>query len=355
MNGFKFGLECEYLIIDKKNNRPLWYKELDFEELYECIEKIDLKEIPSLEGLDPEEAHKKILPYVVEGYHLKNEENTSYSMLPKGIEIRTPICHSVEETLECLKTLYKRLENGLDSLGYRPVALSHHPSEFKFMAPRCNRRHDYWKWALEVMSTYGPDVNISFPVKTRERIFSDLDDFHQLINYYSPALTALSLSSPFYKNGLKKSNQNSYLKSIRTYKRSTIAPAIEIHEKEKFRIEFKFFEMSNELIDYHCYFLLCLGVSLSQELKGRALEQDRIYELGMVASNGLAIPSIQEKLKEIFSIIPKTLEYYGFNPSPLKKMKQRLDCSTTPADKMISHFLSHGEFESILLDRARLI
>ena len=113
--------------------------------------------------------------------------------------------------------------------------------------------------------------------------------------------------------------------------------------------------MSNELIDYHCYFLLCLGVSLSQELKGRALEQDRIYELGMVASNGLAIPSIQEKLKEIFSIIPKTLEYYGFNPSPLKKMKQRLDCSTTPADKMISHFLSHGEFESILLDRARLI
>jgi carboxylate-amine ligase len=355
MKDFKFGLECEFLLLDKKSNMPLWYKDLNFKKLYGLLSGLDRSGIPSLEGLDSEDAHEEILPYVVEGYILKDENNISRDVLPKGVEIRTPVCNSIKETLNCLKTLFNRLENGLDKLGYTPVAISHHPTEYEFNGPRANRRHDYWKWALEVMTTYGPDINISFPPIVRDKIFSHLDDFHKLINYYSPALTALTLSSPFYKGGLKKSSLGSHLKSIRTYRRSTIAPAIEVHENEDFRIEYKFFEMAHELEDYHCYFLLCLGISLCRDLKGRSSEQDRIYELGLVASEGLNPTFVREKLSEVFSKIPQTLKDFGFDPTPLKKMENRLKESKTPADEMIQHFLSQGEYETILNERSRLL
>jgi len=50
-------------------------------------------------------------------------------LLPKGVEIRTPVCPSVESCLACFEVLHERMQVALGGLGYRAVALSHHPTE----------------------------------------------------------------------------------------------------------------------------------------------------------------------------------------------------------------------------------
>ena len=89
---------------------------------------------------------------------------------------------------------------------------------------------------MQAMVTYGPDLNVSLPPELNERL--DFADLHAKVNYYAPALTALSLASPFYLGRLWKI-RGRVGKSIRTYRRSVIAPAIELHPQEAGRLEYK--------------------------------------------------------------------------------------------------------------------
>jgi len=66
-------------------------------------------------------------------------------------------------------------------------------------------------------------------------------------------MAAFSLASPFVGGDLWKIRGH-YGKSFRSHKRSYIAPPIEIHPDEGFRLEFKVFEMSPHLVDYQNYF-----------------------------------------------------------------------------------------------------
>src|SRR6516165_12838925 len=100
--GFHFGLECEFVLVDAATFRPLWYRDLSFDRLNSALEQIPTDDLPSLDGLDLEEPHHKLMPYAVEGYHLPNPEMQPIDLLPKGIEIRTPVCDSIEECLSCL-------------------------------------------------------------------------------------------------------------------------------------------------------------------------------------------------------------------------------------------------------------
>src|SRR5439155_20102779 len=102
----------------------------------------------------------------------------------------------------------------------------------------------------------------------------DLKALHQKVNYYAPALTALTLASPL-RGGELWRIRGRVGKSVRTYHRSATAPAIEIHPDQELRLEFKPFEMAISLTDYRNYFLLWLTLILDDELKGRASDQTR--------------------------------------------------------------------------------
>ena len=225
------------------------------------------------------------MPYVVEGYHLPSPEMSPRDLLPKGIEIRTPVCPSIETCLESLRVLHERMQRALGELGYRAVSLSHHPTADRFEGPQNKRRHDFWQWAMQAMTTYGPDVNVSVPVTLGW--LQRAEELHAKVNYYAPALVALSLASPLYRGGLWET-RGRIGKSVRTYRRSVIAPAIMLHPKEAGRLEFKAFEMTCRLNDFHAYFLLWLELLLDDGLRGRATHQDLIYDLGAVARDGLA-------------------------------------------------------------------
>lgn len=351
-DGFRFGIEAEYQLAEADTLRPLWHQDLSFDELNEVLESIPFDDLPPLDGLELEPPHRKLMPYAVEGYHVPAPDLSPIDLLPKGIEIRTPVCSSIEQCLACLKTLHDRLEAALSGRGYKLVSLSHHPTEHHFEGPQNKRRYDFWQWAMEVMTTYGPDINVSLPVELNGRI--DVADLHRKVNYYSPTLAALSLASPIYRGKLWK-NRGTIGKSIRTYRRSVIAPAIELHPEENGRLEFKLFEATNRLEEYYAYFLLWLTLLLDDGLKGRSRNQTRIYDLGAVARFGLDAETVRERAGEVLGRAPAVLDGYGFDVDPLSTMNQRLETGCLPADDIVEQFREHESLADVLRTRTGLI
>jgi hypothetical protein len=350
--GFHFGIEAEYLLVDSETFRPLWYQDLEFETLNAALETIPVGDLPPLDGLELEPPHTKLMPFVVEGYHLPAPEMSPRDLLPKGIEIRTPVCPTIESCLECLRVLHERMQDALGELGYQAVSMSHHPTADRFEGPQNKRRHDFWQWAMQAMVTYGPDLNVSLPPELNERL--DFADLHAKVNYYSPALTALSLASPFYLDRLWKI-RGRVGKSIRTYRRSVIAPAIELHPQEAGRLEYKTFETTNRLEDFHAFFLLWLELLLDDGLKGRASEQTRIYDLGAVARDGLAAETIRDRAAEVLARAPEVLSARGFHPGPLEPFRRRLETGRLPADDLIDLYERERSIPAMLRHLATLI
>lgn len=346
-NGFRFGLEAEFLLADKNTFAPLWYKDVTFKQLDDIFSGIDLTGLPSLEGLSSEPPHKKLMPFIVEGYGITDDNFQVIDAKPKGVEIRTPVCYSLDELFVVYEDCFYRMKHALNKENLTPIAISHHPTEAKFSGPQNKRRHDFWLWAMEVMTTYGPDINVSFPNEITNKLFHDLDDLNQKVNYYAPALAAISLASPFYLGNIWSVKEEEGL-SYRTFKRSIVAPAIELHPDENFRIEFKVFEMSNQSIDFKNYFLLVLALFLDEGLKGRASQQERIYDLGSVSRYGILAPGMRERFLELYQRAPAILSEFGFNPKSLTQLTPRIEQGLTPSQRMKEIFNQKGSINSVL-------
>ncbi len=347
---FRFGLESEYLVVDKKDFRPLWHQDLSFDHLNRIFESISLQGIPSCEGLDLEPPQKTLMPFVVEGYHLPDMDFQAKEILPKGVEIRTPVCRSLSEALQVHGILFQRLREALNQNGLEIVCLSHHPIYSSFSGPQNKRRHDYWQWSMEVMTTYGPDINVGLPPEFLETI--SLEELNAKINYYGPALSALSVASPFCDGKPWQYAKGKFGKSYRMHKRSYIAPPIEIHLDENNRFEFKVFDMPNSQIEVEAQFLSFLVLLFDRELQGRANHQSRIYELGEVSKKGLQAEGVQEKLLEFFANADQILKDWGYNPGALQVFRERLATGRTPADEMLELYAKTQSLTDVLTSRS---
>jgi hypothetical protein len=343
--GFHFGLEAEYMLADAQTFRPLWHRDLSFDRLNAALESIPLDDLPPLEGLELERPHRKLMPFAVEGYHVPDPDMQPIDLLPKGIEIRTPVCSTIEECLSCLARLHERLQTSLAGLGYQAVAVSHHTTESHFEGPQNKRRYDFWQWAMEVMVTYGPDINVSLPTDLQARL--DIKDVFAKVNYYAPALTALTLASPFCEGKLWMI-RGRVGKSIRTYRRSVIAPALEVHMEERGRLEFKPFEATNRLDDFHAYFLLGLALLLDDGLKGRATNQSRIYDLGQVAQSGLDAATVRARADEVLSRAGRVLARHGFAAEALDPFQNRLETGRLPSDELVALYRQENSMPAVL-------
>lgn len=350
MNGFKFGIEAEFLLVRKSDWQPLWHHDITFTKLNSILEEIPLEGLPELTGLELEPPHSKLMPYVVEGYHVNDHEMNPIDIKPKGVEIRTPVCENLDQCLSVFETLLGRLQVALLNHGIVPVALSHHPVATKFEGPQNKRRHDFWQWAMEVMTTFGPDINVSLPPELRGQF--PVEDLEAKINYYSPALSAVSAAAPF-ADGKLWEIRGEVGKSFRMYKRSVIAPPIEVHPDEDDRLEFKVFDMPSSTREFRCQFLSFLALVLAPELKGRASKHSRIYDLGQVARLGLKAETVSERLTELLEYAPAALRKWGFDPSALDLYRERAIQLRTPADDMIESYRLNGSLASVLEMRSK--
>ena len=342
--GFKFGLEAEFALVEADSLKPLWYPDLKFQELNGILEGIPISDVAT-EGLKVETPHRKEMPYVVEGYHMPARDLKPVDILPKGIEVRTPVTNSPDECVRSLCDLYSRLQQALAQAGYTAVPISFHPLHDSFDGPQNKRRHDFWQWAMEAMVTYGPDINVHLPQELLERL--DMRELDGKVNYYGPAITALALASPIFRGGLW-TIRGRVGKSVRTYHRSVIAPAIEVHPDQQHRLEFKLFDMPFRLQDFRGFLLLWLTLLLDEGLSGRASKETRVYDLGSVAKFGLQAETVSERAAEVLQSAPSVLDAYGFDPTPLKAFQKRLETNRLPADDIIDLYRQEQSVPDVL-------
>jgi carboxylate-amine ligase len=343
--GFRFGLETEYLLVDAATYRPLGFRELTFEELDAALESIPIDDLPGMGDLQPMPPHRKKMPFYVEGYHVPDAFTEGARVIPKGIEIRTPPCDSIAETLELVATLYERLQGAMRGRGYRTVALSHHPVEEDFSGPQGKRAHDRWQWCMQAMLTYGPDLNISLPPDLTAQL--DATDLFAKVNYYAPALSAMSLASPIYRGKPWVINGRQG-RSVRTYRRSLSGQALRMHLEQGGRLEFKSFEMTPQLADFHAYLLLWLTLLLDNGLAGRATNQSRVYDLGAVACDGLHVRHVRERAAEVLDSAQRILPAWGFDPAPLEPFARRVATRRVPADEILALYNRERSLPAVL-------
>jgi len=331
--------------VEAETFQPVWHRDLSFATLNAALESIPVADLPSCDGLTLPRPHRRSMPYYVEGYHVPDPQAEGAELVPKGIEIRTPVCGSIEEAVALLLELHTRMQPALAALGYQAVALSHHPTEDRFDGPQGARRFDQWQWAKEVMLTYGPDVNVGLPARLADRI--DESDLLAKINFYAPAVVALTLASPLHR-GEPWAVDGRVGKSLRTYRRSVSGQAWRWHPHQGGRLEFKGFEMTHRLGDFQAYFLLWLEILLDDGLRGRAGNQSRVYNLGAVARDGLAVETIGARAAEVLERAPATLAAWGFDAQPLSPFVTRLTSGVLPADEILALYEREGSIPGLL-------
>lgn len=346
MNPFpelRYGIEAEYLLIDAETKRPLDHGELSFETLNELLESIPVSDLPPTTGLLPLPPHRRVMPYLIEGYHIPDPDAPDCELLPKGIEIRTPVCHSIAETVAVLGELHSRLRSRLLREGMLPAALSHHPLDEGFAGPQGSRSLAGWRWAQRAMTTYGPDFNVGLPPE----LFAALDraDLAAKVDSYAPAMTLLSLSAPFHGGDLWRHDGQTG-KSVRTFFRSSVGEVIEFHPRQPGRIEFKSFDMPSRPEEFAAYLALWTAVLLDDSLAERSDEATRREELKTAAIEGMLCEPLRRRAAEMLQQASAKLEALEIDPGLLAPLFRRIEERRLPADEWIDEFrggLSLGE------------
>ena len=118
--------------------------------------------------------------------------------------------------------------------------------------------------------------------------------------------------------------------------------------QEAGRLEYKTFETSNRLEDFHAFLLLWLELLLDDGLHGRASDQTRVYDLGAVARDGLAAETVRDRAAEVLDRVPGVLASRGFDPGPLEPFLRRLETGRLPADVLIDLYEREPSIPAVL-------
>ncbi len=343
-NKFGFGIEAEYLLLDR-DFRPLFAEDLNFESLRDCVDSIPTADLGT-NGFNIKPLHKYANPYLIEGYYLTDDDMKPHVLLPKGIEVRTPIRSSIEETVDVLAETTERLRNRVFSdFGYHLCTMSHHPTKCNFQAAPNYKRHDYWQWALTAMTTFGPDINISLPQNLSSQV--ELKKLNERINFYMPSVIALTFSSPLYGGELWQ--QDGVLgHSVRTYNRSQWAPLYYIHTEPQLRFEFKGFEMPIEMADYKAFFLVALALLLDPSLIMKTSNEERIANLRYFSLHGLESDAARLCAKTLLKSAETTALRLSLDASSLAPLWRRLEAGNSPADRISRSFRTEATLEKAL-------
>lgn len=343
-NDFGFGIEAEFLLAESQSYKPLGYKNLNFQTLLNLVDAIPTADC-SREGFNKKPLHNHITPYLIEGYTLTDTDMKPVDLLPKGIEIRTPLTNSFENCTEALQELYGRLKCKLKEKQMTAAMLSYHPTEPRIIAPPNYQRHDYWQWALTATTTYGPDINISLPKHLQEEV--NIERINARVNYYAPAAIALTLASPL-RDGNLWIVDGQIGKSVRTFERSKWAPIFYVHEKPSLRFEFKGFEMSRCLSDYHAMFLIGLALLLDQNLDCIATDQCRVATLERLAVEGLGDVQVRERAAQILQSAERMALQFNLQRASLDEFWNRLKTQRLPSDQIAETFTKTQSIEQTL-------
>jgi hypothetical protein len=219
---FRYGIEHEAALL-RPDGTFADFTNTSFAELAAIVD--ELPENPAdLADLRVGDLGIKRKRWYIEGYERFDEHGALLRCDPKGLEIRTVVHGSVEDTVAALRADQELLEAtaarhglGVTAIGFNPVR-----SEYR-VAPPFNaweRRHRLGspeeRTAHLHMTTYGPDLNLSWAGCTPD----ELIDAARKLTALSPVLVPLSFSSPF-RDGTPWGGL-----SARTFVRTGARPAV---------------------------------------------------------------------------------------------------------------------------------
>jgi Glutamate-cysteine ligase family 2(GCS2) len=196
---FRYGIEHEAALL-RPDGTFADFTNTSFAELAEIVDA--LPEDPAdLADLRVGDVGIKRKRWYVEGYERFDERGALLRCDPKGLEIRTVIHDSVDAAVAALRADQALLDAvaaghglGVTAIGFNPVR-----SEYR-VEPALNaweRTHRLGspeeRTAHLHMTTYGPDLNLSWAGATPD----ELVDAARKLTALSPCLVPLSFSSPF--------------------------------------------------------------------------------------------------------------------------------------------------------------
>ncbi len=285
----RWGIEHEFSVV-RDGATYCDFTNTTFEDFDQVIEKLPVypSDYPMLRIGDLGIRRKR---WYIEGLERFSETGDFLRLIPKGFEIRTPVCASLSEAVATLTHDFEAWKAAAKPYGFAAAPVSFNPFATEYVPePPLNA----WERAQQTspedltdhmhMLTNGPDISFSHPAWSME----DIIDIGKKLTYYSPYIVPFSFSSPFYEGtswgGLSR----------RTYYRTGKRPAAlvfvddERHlapsapsltkiariPEEIGRIEFKAFDAIADFSLYESLGILLLGIALDGTLPGRALTPD---------------------------------------------------------------------------------
>jgi gamma-glutamyl:cysteine ligase YbdK (ATP-grasp superfamily) len=287
---FTFGIEHEVALLDSQGRFADWTV-TTFAELEQIIAQLPFyaDDYSCLYVGDAKIREKR---WYLEGIERFTETGALFRFDPKGIEIRTTIQTSIQETIAELEQSFAQLASVAKRYGYTLVSSSFNPyqTHYNYDPPlnayelALHREEESCQMEHLAMLTYGPDLNLALSGLSAEAV---LDIGRKLIAY-SAYMLPFSFSSSFYAGQLW--DGCSVRTFLRTGARSTVRVYVEhanqlIPSLPQFttlaripaeigRIEFKAFDSCADFSLYASLLALLKGLILDTRLLERATQAD---------------------------------------------------------------------------------
>jgi hypothetical protein len=349
MEQMKFGMEAEYGLI-RPDGRFADFTNTDYAEVRSLLEALPDYGHAELRVGD---AGIRAKNWYVEGDERFDELGRPAGFAFKGVEIRTPIFETIEESVTSLRELRSMLVAEIETAGWSIVSVAFNPCtvsyepEYTSWERRLQARHIGNSMPQISTLSYGPDLNFSRSSDSPEAVVESV----RRLTYYSPYIVPFSFSSPYFAGvpweGL----------SYRTYMRTGPRPAALAHladghihplvkeadpVSQHLRIEFKAFDMVSDDRLLGELFYLVLGITLANDvdLPGAANEADRQLHR-KVAVSGFDDAAVHEEARRIVSLAQGALRSKGCGQNFLL-LEEMLDTRQTPAHAMRERFKRTG-------------
>ena len=357
---FRFGIEHEVAFL-RPDGQFADFANTSFAE-FDAI----VAQLPQYEQDYPQlrigDAGIKFKRWYIEGFERFGQTGEVIDCPPKGIEIRTTVQNSIDETITQLKESFAQLRTEAEKVGFSPALTSFHPYRSEFVPdPPLNtfeqrRRQESpeMQTAHIPMLTQGPDLNLSADGLAATQLI----DIGRKLTYYSPFIVPFSYSSPFYQGHVWQGL------SVRTFYRTGDRPAAMVfleHEADLIssapsltqiarlpaevgRIEFKAFDSCGDFDLYGCLLALLKAMVLDQTLPGRATVPDAgLHQQS--ARLGFANKHIYTGAGEVLEAAIKVLPAES---DRLEELRTMLEARYSPAQAMVQAYKQGQSIEQVL-------
>ncbi len=354
---FKFAWEVELMVTDD-NYTPLFGDTLPFDRLQDILNSVPVNDIPYVV-----EKYKGsgVRPYYIEGYDAGYEGEKVRSVFVKGIEIRTPISFTINDSVQSFATYYDKMQTAIEGEKLHLTCFGNHPFQPAFKGERGRRSVIEWTSAEVATTTHGLVVNISLPDALEAKL--DRQKLDIRFSYAAPTMVLFAGNTPFRNGELwKPDGRQAY--SDRSYRRSFVRNTVYYRDEHHNRKEVTLFDMTNDLNMYRAFAALSLGIILSDEEVPVIPDRFSKENIRRVTKHGYDAQLMNRHFEEaaaetvahrVLDLVSTALKQHGFDTAMVNPLWKQVEEKEMPAHRTIQAYNEGGSIQSVLKSRSQLI